>query len=122
MQNKKISVLKRFLFIVLALGTLHFSLYTDLWAEDAHAFPNPYVASKNSTGGIVTILPVPVSGTVKIYTINGQEVRSLNIETGLGKVEWDTHNTNGKLVATGVYYFRVNGDGTETVGKLIIIR
>jgi hypothetical protein len=88
-------------------------------AEDTHAFPNPFVA-KNSSTGKISFTPLPSSGTIKIYTVDGVEIQSLDINDGL--VDWNTKNSSGKNVATGVYYFRVNGDNTETIGKLVIIR
>jgi hypothetical protein len=89
-------------------------------AEDPHAFPNPFVDGRNNDGTIA-FTPLPDSGTIKIYTIDGLEVRSLSIVHG-GITSWDTKNGAGKKVASGVYYFRVNGGGHETVGKLVVIR
>jgi hypothetical protein len=89
-------------------------------AEDTHAFPNPFVAQK-STLGTIAFTPLPNSGTINIYTLDGLEIRSIDIPPG-GLANWDTKNANGKNVASGVYYFRVNGGGQETVGKLVIIR
>ncbi len=88
-------------------------------AEDTHAFPNPFVAKK-STLGTIAFTPLPTSGSITIYSIDGVEVRSLPIDNNI--VSWDTKNAGGKNVASGVYYFRVNGGPKETVGKLVIIR
>jgi len=35
--------------------------------------------------------------------------------------EWDAHNDKGKLVATGVYFFRVEMNGETKWGKLVIL-
>ena len=35
--------------------------------------------------------------------------------------EWDALNDDGRPVATGVYFFRVEMDGTAKWGKLVIL-
>ncbi len=105
-------------FIAASLMVLNTALIVR--AEDAHAFPNPFVAQQ-STLGTVAFTPLPNSGTIKIYTIDGTEVRSLDIIPG-GITSWDTKNSSGKNVASGVYYFHVSGEGQENIGKVVIIR
>ncbi len=90
-------------------------------AEATHAFPVPFVPSKGHSQ--ISFTPLPVSGSIKIYTIDGQEVRSLSINPGDTIKSWDAKNGSGKSVATGVYLFLVmDGDKKLSDGKLVIIR
>lgn len=90
-----------------------------LWAKP-YAFPVPFVPKKNQQYIFFKDLPGP--GTIKIYTITGEEVISLRITEDNDLPHWDTKNTSGKLVASGVYLYRIDTGNDVTMGKLVIIR
>ena len=60
---------------------------------------------------------------LKIFTVAGELVFE-NEETGSnGRYEWDTANTNGTRVASGVYVYLVtNTAGEKAKGKIAIIK
>jgi hypothetical protein len=80
------------------------------------AFPNPLFLRDG--GGRVYFRGLPLDATVHIYNVAGEEVRSLK-NTDF----WDGKNSQGELVASGVYLFLVaNSNGERSTGKLAVIR
>lgn len=89
---------------------------------DPHAYPVPYV-EKDHKGQGINFVELPASGTIKIFTINGEEVARLDIPQSAGIREWKpVVNSSGKTVQTGVYLYLVDGDNRQFTGKLVVIR
>ena len=83
-------------------------------------YPNPWRSDKNS-GLPVTFANLPSGSTVKIFTVSGHLVRTLN-ESG-GGASWDLTTDSGDKVASGVYvYLITDGQGDKVKGKAAIIR
>jgi hypothetical protein len=78
----------------------------------ASSSPNPYIAFTD----------LPGAGTIKIFSVAGDEVATLPIPAGDNTVKWFVTNGSGRKVASGVYFYLVQGNGTETKGKLVVIR
>ena len=91
-----------------------------LFAEP-HAYPVPFTPGKNAAHTAISFTNLPASGTIKIYTIDGRQVVDLAIPNN-GILDWPATNSKGEKVATGVYIYRIEGDGQETEGKLVVIR
>lgn len=100
-----------FVFALLAAGAL--------WAEP-HAFPVPYLPSRD--GALMHFTELPADGTIKIFTITGDQVATINIPPSLGSVDWPVVTSEGKKLATGVYLYLIEGGGQKTDGKIIVIR
>lgn len=98
------------------------SAYTICFADGPHAFPVPFTPGRNPSHTVISFTNLPTSGTIKIYTIDGRLVSNLTIPTGAGTTDWPVTNSKGEKVATGVYLYIVDGDGTKTDGKLVVIR
>ena len=91
-------------------------------------FPNPF----NSSTAIPFSLKVlgstfagPVSTTLKIYNILGQEIRTLINEeklTGHYKVVWDARDNSGKEVTSGVYFYQLRAGQFYDSKKLLLIK
>lgn len=106
----------------LLLAVLFFGLIGIARADDAHPFPNPYVPARGHTD--IFFIRLPASGNIKIFTIDGQEVRNLSLPVGhVDPFPWDVKNSSGKQVATGVYIYTVfDGDRKVSSGKIVVIR
>jgi flagellar hook assembly protein FlgD len=64
--------------------------------------------------------------TVRVYDFAMDEVKTIaeNTQRGAGQWEeqWDARRSDGKSVATGVYYYSVEREGASTVwGKVAVI-
>ena len=84
-------------------------------------FPNPFNAST------VIKFDLPQSSKVKldIYNILGQKVKSLvdeKLSAGYKKVTWDGTNENGKSVASGVYFYRLQTDKFIEAKKMVMLK
>jgi hypothetical protein len=87
---------------------------------EVRAYPVPWVAKQSGPNIVFTDLPG--SGTIKIFTVAGEEVVSLPIPAGSNLIQWPVTNSSGRKVASGVYFYLVDGGGNEKKGKLIVIR
>ncbi|MDO9578009.1 MAG: FlgD immunoglobulin-like domain containing protein [Candidatus Cloacimonadales bacterium] len=75
-------------------------------------FPNPF----NPSTTIRFSIPLPLDDVhIEIFNSKGQKVEILECNditpNKLAEVTWNGRNSNGKSVASGVYYARVIGDG-----------
>jgi hypothetical protein len=109
-----------------SLGTLTF---TKQYVSDvprsvgfqATAYPNPF----NPQTTIAWELPAAGQLSVIIYDISGRHVRHLWIETspaGPGQTLWDGRNDTGRVVAAGVYYYRMVFGHLRLTKKLTLIK
>ncbi|MBD3233501.1 MAG: T9SS type A sorting domain-containing protein [candidate division Zixibacteria bacterium] len=78
-------------------------------------YPNPF--NKR------TIIPFAVKGpaTLSIFDINGKLVRLFNLEK-TNRVVWDGTNADGREVASGIYFYRMETSDYSTQKKLILIK
>ncbi len=105
-------------FLALVLGSI---LVAPILADEPHAFPVPFAPAKNPSQTAISFTNLPGSGTVKVYTVDGQLVTNLDIPPG-GLLDWPVTNTKGQKVATGVYIYFIDGPGVQKEGKLVVIR
>ena len=84
--------------------------------------PNPF----NPTTSIR--YDVPSGGghvTLKIYDVAGRLVRTLVDQAqtpGEKTVRWNGRNQQGRSVASGVYFYRMNTPGFEQTRKMVLLR
>ncbi len=84
-------------------------------------FPNPF----NPTTDIRFRIADFEFVELKIFDINGREVRTLlaeNKAAGLYTVTWDGVDQFGNSVSSGVYLYRIETGGLSTTKKMILIR
>lgn len=83
-------------------------------------YPNPF----NPQTRISYKLPGNCTNPeLKIFNAKGQRVRKFKIEEGNGSIVWDGRDPNGRLVSSGVYYYRLASDNWKSeVGKMIMMK
>jgi hypothetical protein len=87
-----------------------------------YAYPVPYVEKDQPTKKIY-FKDLPLDGSIKIYTIDGDLVKEIEFENYPSEIPfWNVTNTAGKTVASGVYLFEVESGDESSVGKLVVIR
>lgn len=85
----------------------------------------PSFAQPNPFAGETTIrlrLDAPVRGELAVYTAEGREVTRLRgLELGAGEaiVRWDGRDATGASAPAGVYFYRLEGAGTEAKGLMV---
>jgi len=70
-------------------------------------FPNPWRMDRNSTK-MITFDQMPVGTTVKIFTVSGRWVATLDGTSGTAV--WNLNNQDGEPVATGYYIYLATTD------------
>ena len=116
----------------LGFGTIGSSRYTVNWgivnswspAQDnvktSHVYPNPCNLSKGCTG--VTFTRLTAKATLRIYTISGELVRTIEKNSNIDSEPWDLKNQSGRQVASGLYIYYNQGGGTSKKGRLVVVR
>ena len=94
-----------------------------LRADDPYAYPVPYVAKNEDASSGITFANLPQSGTIKVFTVDGEQVVELTISPGDYLKSWNpVVNSSGQKVASGVYFWTVDGGGATFTGKLVVVR
>ncbi|MBA7484335.1 hypothetical protein ES707_19860 [subsurface metagenome] len=112
-------------FNIVTARTFHFSIFslhgvgtTDL--SDAYAYPVPFIPSRGDTD--ITFTEISPLCTIKIYTLNGELVRTIEHTSGKTTHSWDVTNDRGDRLGSGVYLYLIKNNKNKKKGKLIIIR
>ena len=114
---------------VLMLGTA-FSANLD----SVQAYPVPYKPNGNNpdegrpfslgdANSGIHFANLAAGSEIRIYTMSGRLVSSLDSPTIAGTVRWDARNQDGREVASGAYFAVISAPGQKSViKKLVIIR
>jgi len=102
--------------------------------DSVQAYPVPYkpnganpdegrpFSHGDPNSGILFANLAPAS-EIRIYTMSGRLVSSLDNPTIAGTVRWDARNQDGREVASGAYFAVISAPGQKSViKKLVIIR
>ncbi|MCK5124857.1 MAG: T9SS type A sorting domain-containing protein [candidate division Zixibacteria bacterium] len=83
-------------------------------------FPNPF----NPTTTISFDLNTASEWTVDIYNITGQKVNSFTgaSEAGLVEIAWDSKNTSGTAVSSGIYFYKISAGTVSATMKMILTK
>ena len=91
---------------------------TDLSA--AHCYPVPFKPSAGHTK--ITFTGLTRFARVRIYTISGELVRTLDKFDAGDSVDWNVRNSRGSMVDSGVYLYLIKNGAQTKKGKLMVIR
>jgi hypothetical protein len=89
----------------------------ELWQN----YPNPF----NSSTTITYRVPKDSRVELTIYDILGREVRTLLSgvqRAGTYRVQWDSQNSHGHSVSSGVYFYRFRGGSYVETRKLVVLK
>jgi hypothetical protein len=84
-------------------------------------YPNPF----NPETNIKFSVPTEGNVTVEVFNLLGQKVRTLVSDykaVGTYTVLWDGTNTNGQMVPSGVYFYKMMAPGFTQTNKMIMLR
>lgn len=88
--------------------------------------PNPYLgyAGWETVKGEhrLQFVNLPGQCTIRIYSLAGELVRSLNHDTGTGAENWDMLSEAGRGIASGIYLFNVESAYGSYTGKFAVIK
>ena len=81
-----------------------------------NAYPNPF---KGNT--IIEVgLKAGETGTVTIYNLSGQVVRTFAVTEGNHSLNWNGRDANGQSCGSGIYFYRLNTPSLNQTRKLIL--
>jgi M6 family metalloprotease-like protein len=95
------------------------------------AFPNPFRPGQGRTANLLLVLPDPGCAEetsrvdVRILDVTGRIVKAFPIETPpccIREIAWDGTDSDGKVVASGVYLWRVQVAGKVFGRKTIVVK
>jgi len=84
-------------------------------------FPNPF----NPSTTIRFSMKEKGHVSIKIYDISGKLVRTIAdgvFEPGNHTIAWDGRNDSGRLVSSGVYFYKMKTRGFERTRKMVLLR
>lgn len=88
--------------------------------------PNPYIAHAvwETREGIrkIQFTHLPDVCTVRIYTLAGDLVNTIEHNNDTGTEDWDMLTVNQQGIVTGVYFYHVQSQYGEKVGKFAVIK
>ncbi|MDT8323966.1 MAG: T9SS type A sorting domain-containing protein [Bacteroidota bacterium] len=88
-------------------------------------YPNPFSVSKNANTTVSWYMPSAGNVSLKVYNLLGKEVRTLVSETrsmGRSTISWNGRDNNNRLVAPGVYIYKLNTNTQSLTRRLLITR
>ncbi len=95
--------------------------------KDVQVVPDPYVVTNTwETGEFGKKLQfnhLPQQCTIRIYTLAGERVATVEHNDMTGYEFWDMRTSGDQFVAPGVYLYHVKADGGwETTGRFLVIK
>ncbi len=84
-------------------------------------YPNPF----NPTTAIQFTVPTTGPISLSVFNILGQNVRSLidgDMETGRHNIIWDGRDNEGRQVASGIYFYRLESSVFNESKKMILLK
>jgi len=96
--------------------------------KNIRVVPNPYFGRYSSLvetvnqPSVLTFNRLPTECTIRIYTLAGDLVQTIENNDGDGAETWDLLSENGQQVAGGMYIFHVQSDYGEHLGRFAIIK
>lgn len=85
----------------------------------AHCYPVPFRPSAGHTH--ITFTALTRTAVIRIYTVSGELVRTLEKSDSRETLDWDVKNSRGQYLASGVYFYTVKGAGQTATGKFMVI-
>ncbi|RKX29782.1 MAG: hypothetical protein DRP47_00815 [Candidatus Zixiibacteriota bacterium] len=96
--------------------------------DDIRVVPNPYLGRYSAMvetaegESVIEFQSVPDECTIRIYTLAGDLVQTLQHTDGTGTARWNLLSMNRQQVASGIYLFHVESTYGEHLGRFAIIK
>jgi hypothetical protein len=90
--------------------------------------PDPYFVQYSSMvetqpgQAVLEFQHVPNRCTIRIYTLSGDLVRTLEHDDNSGTARWDLLSSNNQQVASGIYLYHVESPFGEHLGRFSVLK
>ena len=96
--------------------------------SNVHTVPDPYYVTNSleitANTKVLRFVNLPNQAVIRIYSASGILVQVLNHNSqgGGGEATWNLRNRNNQFVASGVYFYHVEGpDGKTKIGRFTVV-
>jgi hypothetical protein len=84
------------------------------------AYPNPFKANDSTT--IEVAIKGGETGTVTVYNLLGQVVRTFNVSEGTHTINWNGKDSKGAACSSGIYFYKLSTPSINQTQKMVIIK
>ncbi len=84
------------------------------------AYPNPFKASSSTS--IEVDIKADETGTITIYNILGQVVKSYDVTPGTHTIQWNGRDSKGNSCGSGVYFYKLATPSVNQTKKMVIVK
>jgi len=88
--------------------------------EMYNAYPNPFKA--NGSTNIEVSLKAGDTGTLTIYNVIGQIVKTVNLTEGNHMVTWNGRDSRGNACGSGIYFYKLSTQTMNQTKKMVIVK
>lgn len=85
-----------------------------------NAYPNPFAA--NGSTNIEVNLKAGENGTVTIYNVLGQTVRTFSVSEGNHMINWNGRDSKGNACGSGIYFYKLSTPSMNATKKMVIVK
>jgi hypothetical protein len=91
-----------------------------------HTVPDPYYGTNSfetsATERVIKFVNLPERAIIRIYTVSGVLVAVIeHNSTTSSEAVWDVRNRNGRIVASGVYFYHIEALNARRVGRMTVV-
>jgi hypothetical protein len=90
--------------------------------DDAYVYPNPFKGIGPDGGRSVFFAGLPEQATIRIFSLQGIHLRTLEHRNLAGAERWDLATDKGEQVAGGIYLYTIESQGKTVRGKVAVLR
>lgn len=102
------------------LGVFSLVGQTDTSLETAFAYPVPFLEKRGDR--TITFSDLAQKATLRIFSVSGRWVQTLQETDGDGELVWDVRDADGDPLPSGVYFYLLESSADRKRGKLVIVR
>ncbi|MBW6514889.1 MAG: T9SS type A sorting domain-containing protein [Candidatus Syntrophosphaera sp.] len=85
-----------------------------------NAYPNPFKANSNTN--IEVSIKEGETGSVTIYNVLGQVVKTFSVPYGTHTINWNGQDNRGNTCGSGIYFYSLNTPSINQTKKLVIVK
>ena len=85
-----------------------------------NAYPNPF--KTNSSTNIEVALKAGETGSISIYNLNGQLVRTFEVNEGSHTIAWNGKDNRGSACGSGIYFYKLSTPSFNQTRKMVIVK
>lgn len=85
-----------------------------------NAYPNPFRANTNTT--IEVSVKAGETGTVTVYNVLGQVVKTFSVKEGMNSLNWNGKDSKGNACGSGIYFYKLSTPSMNITKKMVIVK